>query len=366
MLIGPTIPVPAPPPLLAAITSVEVTHRDEGRSGFQVVFQIGREAGDVLDYALLAGPVLRTGNRLVLIVWFGALPQVLMDGLITNQQLQPGDQPGSATLTITGEDVSVAMDREEKSVEHPAQPEAVIALKIIAGYAQYGLIPVVIPPPTIDAPLPTERIPVQQATDLAYLRQMAERFAYVFYVMPGPAPLTNTAYWGPPVRIGVPQRALTVNMGSATNVTSINFQHDPLTATTLTGQVQDRSTGQRIPVRSFASLRPPLASMPALASFARSTIFRGAGLGVAQAMAQAQAATDASSDVLTVEGDLDTGRYGSLLQARGLVGLRGAGFSYDGLYYVKQVKHQISREGYKQSFTLTREGLGSTVPVVLP
>ncbi|MGQ9482266.1 MAG: hypothetical protein ACUVSZ_12880 [Chloroflexus sp.] len=194
MLIGPTIPVPAPPPLLAAITSVEVTHRDEGRSGFQVVFQIGREAGDVLDYALLAGPVLRTGNRLVLIVWFGALPQVLMDGLITNQQLQPGDQPGSATLIITGEDVSVAMDREEKSVEHPAQPEAVIALKIIAGYAQYGLIPMVIPPPTIDTPLPTERIPVQQATDLAYLRQMAERFAYVFYVMPGPAPLTNTAY----------------------------------------------------------------------------------------------------------------------------------------------------------------------------
>ncbi|MGQ9774667.1 MAG: hypothetical protein ACUVS0_14395, partial [Chloroflexus sp.] len=99
-------------------------------------------------------------------------------------------------------------------------------------------------------------------------------------------------------------------MGSATNVTSINFQHDPLTATTLTGQVQDRSTGQRIPVRSFASLRPPLASMPSLALFARSTIFRGAGLDAAQAMAQAQAATDASSDVLTVEGDLDTGRYG--------------------------------------------------------
>ncbi|WP_298405758.1 hypothetical protein [uncultured Chloroflexus sp.] len=366
ILIGPTIPVPAPPSLLAALASAEVTHRDEGRSGFQMVFQLGRERGDLLDYALLAGPLLRVGNRVVLIVWFGALPQVVMDGLITNQQLQPGDQPGSATLTITGEDVSVAMDREEKSVEHPAQSEAVIALKIIASYAQYGLIPLVIPPPTVDMPLPIERTPVQQATDLAYLRQMAERFAYVFYVAPGPAPLTNTAYWGPPVRIGVPQRALTVNMGPATNATSINFQHDPLTATTLAGQVQDRTTGQNIPVRSFASLRPPLASLPALGSFARSTIFRGAGLNAMQALAQAQAATDASSDVLTVEGELDTARYGSLLQARGLVGLRGAGFSYDGLYYVKQVKHQISRDGFKQNFTLTREGLGSTVPVVLP
>ncbi len=366
MLIGPTVPVPVPASLLTALASVEVTHHDEGRSGFQIVLQIGRERGDLLDYALLAGPLLRAGNRVVLVVWFGALPQVLMDGLITNQQLQPGEQPGSAMLTITGEDVSVAMDREEKSVEHPAQPEAMIALKIIASYAQYGLIPLVIPPPAIDVPLPVERTPVQQATDLSYLRQMAERFAYVFYIAPGPTPLTNTAYWGPPARIGVPQRALTVNMGQATNVTSINFQHDPLTATTLTGQVQDRATGQRIPVRSFASLRPPLASLPALASFARSTIFRGAGLNAAQALAQAQAATDASSDALTVEGELDTARYGSLLQARGLVGLRGAGFSYDGLYYVKRVKHQISRDGFKQSFTLTREGLGSTVPVVLP
>ncbi|MEF3274148.1 MAG: hypothetical protein K6356_07065 [Chloroflexus sp.] len=366
LLIGPTIPVPAPPPLLKALVSAEVTHRDEGRSGFQIVFQLGRERGDLLDYALLAGPLLHVGNRLLLIVWFGTLPQVLMDGLITNQQLQPANQTGSATLTITGEDVSVAMDRAEKSVEHPAQPEPVIALKIIASYGQYGLLPLVIPPPALDVPSPVERTPVQQATDLAYLRQIAERFAYVFYIAPGPAPLTNTAYWGPPVRIGVPQRALTVSMGQATNVTSINFQHDPLSATTLLGQVQDRTTGQRLPVQSFASLRPPLASFPALASFARSTVFRGAGLNVAQALAQAQATTDASSDALTVEGELDTVRYGSLLQARGLVGLRGAGFSYDGLYYVKQVKHQISRDGFKQSFILTREGLGSTVPVVLP
>jgi hypothetical protein len=367
MLIGPTVPLPAPPSLLEALASIGVTHRDEGRSGFQVVFQVGRGSGDLLDYAPLAGPLLRAGNRLVLTVWFGALPRVLMDGLITNQQLQPGERPGEATLTITGEDVSVALDRDERSVEHPAQSEQIIATKIILSYAQYGLIPAVFPPPTIDMPLPIERTPVQQATDLAYLRQMAERYAYVFYVTPGPAPLTNTAYWGPTVRVGVPQRALTVNMGPETNVATINFQSDPLTATTVAGQVQDRTTGQRLPVRSIASLRPPLASQPALAAFARGTLFRAAsGLNTAQAFAQAQAQTDAASDVVTVEGELDTAHYGGMLQARGLVGLRGAGFSYDGYYYVKQVKHTISGETYKQNFTLTREGLGSTVPMVLP
>ena len=67
---------------------------------------------------------------------------------------------------MTGEDVSVMMDLEEKSAEHPAQDETIIALKLIASYAQYGLIPVVIPPVVIDPPIPIERTPVQQGTDL--------------------------------------------------------------------------------------------------------------------------------------------------------------------------------------------------------
>jgi hypothetical protein len=48
----------------------------------------------------------------------------------------------------------------------------------------------------------------------------------------------------------------------------------------------------------------------------------------------------------------------------GLVALRGAGYGHDGLYYVGSVVHQLSRESYRQQFTLTREGLGSTLPVV--
>jgi hypothetical protein len=36
------------------------------------------------------------------------------------------------------------------------------------------------------------------------------------------------------------------------------------------------------------------------------------------------------------------------------------------LYYVKSVSHSIKRGEYKQSFSLQREGLGSTLPVVPP
>ena len=71
-----------------------------------------------------------------------------------------------------------------------------------------------------------------------------------------------------------------------------------------------------------------------------------------------------SSEAVTGTGSLDVLRYGRPLRARSLVGLRGAGLAFDGLYFVKNVKHKMKRGEYKQDFTLTRNGLLSTVPAV--
>ena len=42
-----------------------------------------------------------------------------MDGYVTDQQLNPGNEPGTSTLTLTGEDVSVMMDLEERAYSYP-------------------------------------------------------------------------------------------------------------------------------------------------------------------------------------------------------------------------------------------------------
>jgi hypothetical protein len=369
LLVGPTVPVPAPPDLLDALDQVEVSTAVRGRSGFQLSFSAGRSGpADLIDYPLLSRPTLRPFGRVVLLITFGGAPKVLMDGVITHRELTPGTAPGGGRLTVTGEDVSVMMDLEEKNAEHPAQAESVIAVVLIASYPTYGLIPQVIPPPLIDPPIPIERIPVQRGTDLAYLNEMAARFGFVCYVIPGPAPMTNTVYWGPPVRAGAPQRALTVDMGAETNVQHISFRNDGLAPTKVRGVIQDRTTNQAIPVQSVASLRVPLSAEPDWLTLpaGRTTLTTGSGLSTSQALARAQGAMDASTDSVTATGTLDALRYGELLSARGLVGLRGAGYTHDGLWYVKQVSHRIRRGEYTQSFTLTRDGSGSTVPAVLP
>lgn len=372
MLIGPTVVMPAPLPLTEALDRVEVTHTDEGRSCFQIVFKVGRSGPmDFMDYSLLSLPLLQPKMRVVLVVWFNCILRVLMDGLITHQELKPGSEPGQSLLTVIGEDVSSAMDTKELSMEHPAQDETIIAFKLIAMYAQYGMIPMVIPPLAIDPPLPIDRIPVQQGTDLQYLKAMAKRHGYIFYVEPGPLPATNTAYWGPPIRVGLPQRALTTNMGAQTNVEKIDFKYNARAATMVSGTVQDRMTNMQLKVQTFASLRlPPLAAMPHwLLHMADVRIKqqRYSGLTFIQAMARAQGEMDASNDaVVTGTGELDAMRYGDMLRPHGLVGVRGAGWSYDGFYYVKCVTHKIKKGEYKQSFTITREGLGAILPVVVP
>jgi hypothetical protein len=366
--IGSNNPQPASRELMEAIDSVEVTHNDRERSGFQIVFAVGRSgAKDQKDYKLLRNSLLKPFNRVILIVSFNAKPKILLDGIITNQQLAASNEPRGSKLTVTGEDVSVMMDLDEESAEHPQQDEATISRMLISKYSKYGMIPQIVKPSLKDRPNKNERIPVQQGTDLGYIKQLAERFAFVFYVEPGPVSGKNTAYWGPPRQGTRIQRALTVNMGSFTNVDSLNFQNNALAATTVAGKIQDRKNNRILKVQDKTSDRPSLSGKTALKSQSkvRVTQFRETGRSSTQANSRAQAMIDRSvDDVVTVTGELDSVRYGELLEIREKVGLRGAGYSYDGLYYVKSVTHKISKGEYKQSFTITREGVGATVQKV--
>jgi hypothetical protein len=71
-----------------------------------------------------------------------------------------------------------------------------------------------------------------------------------------------------------------------------------------------------------------------------------------------------SQDSVSGSGSLDVLRYGRLLRPRKLVGVRGVGVAYDGLYYVSSVTSRIKRGEFKQSFSLTRNGLISITPTV--
>jgi hypothetical protein len=366
LLMGPTVPVPVPKPVTEALQSVEVRHAAGQRSGFQMTFKFSNEP--LLNMALLLMAEIGPLVRVVLVATVNGVPQVLSDGVMTNQQVAPGVGEEQSTLTITGEDLTAVMNQVDLTgIPYPAMTPSARALAIIARYAIYGMIPLVIPEIFVDVPIPTDRIPTQRGTDLQYIEQLAREVGYVFYIEPGPAPGTNTAYWGPEVKIGAPQPALNTNMDAHTNVESLNFQFDAQQTTLPVVFIHNELTKLPIPIPipDIDLLNPPLGLVSGFPSrirqvrnVAQFSPIRAAAAGAGQA--------SRSADAVRGSGSLDMLRYGHILKARSLVGVRGAGELYDGLYYVQSVTSRIQRGEFKQEFTLTRNGLVSTVPVVPP
>mgnify|MGYP003597080865 CR=1 FL=1 len=242
--------------------------------------------------------------------------------------------------------------------------EARVAL-ICAKYAAFGLIPLPIPVLFPDVPIPIDKIPAQQGTDLEYIQQLAEEIGYVFYVEPGPAPGTNIAYFGPEIKVGVPQPALNLDMDALTNVESLSFSFDPTKGVLPVVLIQNQLTRAPIPIPipNLNPLQPPLGVLST--PIANIKVLKDtAKLNPMQAISRGLAEAKRSQDSVSATGSLDVLRYGRVLKARRLVGVRGAGIAYDGLYYVQSVTSTLRRGEFKQSFNLTRNGLVSITPRV--
>jgi hypothetical protein len=366
LLLGPAVPVPAPQPVLDALTGVQV-NRGGTRNGFQLSFAAGKAS--LLTRVLLPAGYFDPGIRVILVVTFRGVPNVLMDGIITRQEISPSNDPGQSRITITGEDLSVLMDIVEKPfMRWPALPAAARVATILAQYAVFGIVPAVIPPIFLDTPIPTDQIPTQTGTDYQYIQELAGQNGHVFFIEPGPLPGANIAYWGPDFRIPRPQPALRVNMDAATNVESLSFSLDGLAKKILVLSVMDPITKKvpiPIPIPNISLLRPPLGARltpPLKVEFSRDV----SKLNPVKAVALALARTADSSDAISGSGQLDVLRYGHILKDRQIVGVSGAGLAYDGFYFVKSVTHNIKRGEYKQSFNLSRDGLISATPGVVP
>jgi hypothetical protein len=369
LLMGPVVPLPAPRVVIDALESVTVTTAAGSASGFQMQFSF--ESSSELNTIFLIAPALSSSVvtpplRVLLIVTINGLPTPLFDGVMTNVQVQAAHNGNAGTINVTGEDLSKVMDTLDFSgLPFPAMPIAARVALICARYAAYGVIPLPIPEIFLDVPIPVEKIPAQEGTDLNYINQLASEVGHVFYIEPGPAPGTNIAYFGPEIKVGVPQSALNVDMGPHTNVESINFSFDPSKSVLPVVLIQNQQTRVPIPlpIPNLNPLQPPLGAVST--SISNIKILKDtAKMSPGKALSRGLAEAAQSQDSVTATGSLDVLRYGRLLKARQLVGVRGVGLAYDGLYFVKSVTNTLKAGEFKQSFELTRNGLISLTPTV--
>ena len=364
LFIGKVVTTIAPKEVMDALQSIQVTNSKE-TSGFQLSFSIGSMSSLSLN-RLPAGYFDPITTRIIIVVTVNGQQQVLMDGFITNQELTPSSEPGQSNLTITGQDLSLIMDLVQVKFAYPAMPEVAIINLVLAKYAFLGVIPLVIPPFIPNMKNPTQGYNAQNETDRAYIKRLAQKAGFIFFIQPGPSPGKSIAYFGPDINLPIPQAAVSINWDAHSNAESLSFSLDGLAKKVKVFLTYDPITKKipiPIPTPNINLFKPPLgarATPPANISFsdkAAAMTLPEVGQAVLGFMLNNNAA-------VTGNGSIDVTKYNQILRARMLLAVRGAGTTYDGYYYVDSVTHNIKKGEYKQSFTISRDGLGARSSIV--
>jgi hypothetical protein len=354
-----------PEPVIEALTDVQVTTSMGSQSGFQLKFTLGKNSP--IQQMLVSG-FFDPRRRVIIAVTVNGATSILIDGIVTKQDVTPNIAAGKSTLTVTGLDLTALMDFIDLTgIPYPVIPLFVIVELILAKYAVLGVVPMALPTLLSLVSNPLDQQPKQFGTDYAYITALASEVGAVFYLDPGPQPGQSTAYWGPDITalFGGTQPALSINMDATTNVDSLNFSYDGTLATQYFATVIDPNLGIPIPipVPNIDLLKPSLAQSQAtplkvtqLINLSGETTIKAALIALGKLLV--------TSEAITGSGELDVLRYGYLLKVRQRAAVRGAGAYYDGEYYVKSVTHTIKRGQYKQNFNLARGGVGSTVSTV--
>jgi hypothetical protein len=364
LLVGPVVPAPVPRELLEALTEVEVTNGVESPDGFRLTFALSTRS--VLHQAFLVAATRTPLMRVVIVVTINSIPKVLMNGVLTNQEVSAGERPGQSTLRVTGEGLTKLMDLQEwDGLPYPGMGVTAQVNAILMKYVAFGIAPLVIPPLNLSIQNPLNRWQSHTGTDLCHIQSLAAEVGYVFYLQPGLVPTTTTAYFGPEIKVGVPQPALNVDLDAHRNVKSMSFSFDSASSDLPIVLIQNPLTKAPVPVPipKINPLQPPLGLFgPPITKI--SVLKNTSKMSLPEALNAGLAKAACSQNAVAANGSLDVARYGRLLSARGLVGVRGAGFAFDGLYFVESVTTTMKAGELAQSFRLSRNGLVSITPVV--
>jgi phage protein D len=340
-----------------------------------IAVEVGERVGEPSSFALQVGIFKqRTGGwtrldetttsaggfspwqRITIAAGFDSQPDVLIDGYVAG--VAPRFEPVEADsyLLVWGYDASYAMDLDEKVREWPDKKYSDIASEL---FQAHGIAAGEVVDTQVLQGRDNELL-IQRGTDWQFLKNLARRVGFDVFVRGG------KGYFRPSELSRTPQKDLTVHFGqTATNVIwfeprvvgdlptkitmarpnavtkkieKVEVTTSPLRA--LGGRDSDALRGGRRVTPQPTALAPPDPVVSEQAMEALATGIRRR-----------------NDWIVTGEGEIDGMIYGRALRADGVVLIKGAGRTFSGRYYVTDVTHRITPDGYTQRFKVTRNGL---------
>jgi phage protein D len=346
---------PATPELIAVIQHLEVEDHaemaDMVRLSVAISIRDGCGSWNVVDEKIFQR---LTKLRINVNVGSGKT-EPLIEAYVIETNASFANQPGQSILNVVAMEPTVRMNLNHTVQPWPNMTDSGVAEKI---FSTYDFEPV------IDDTQPTrdedDYTQMQRGTDIQFMQALAERNGFECYVELNSETGKVEGHFHKPRLQLSPQGVLSVNMGDATNVNSFQARFDMLKPATAKAANVDVHSKEQQTANPTDLEDKALGSAPTVTGAnPRQVLISGTGLSqTGDLQTAAQSVVDRSSWAITAEGEVNTVAYGDVIRAKRPIMVRGAGLQFSGTYYVEQVLHSFSGDGYTQHFSLKRNASG--------
>ena len=291
----------------------------------------------------------------------GPSAQCIFDGYVLSQKLHLERGTTASSLSVWAQDATWLMNLTEHAREWVDVTDSAVAASI---FADYGITPAD-KNTQEDSPSHTEagHSLMQRATDIQFLRMLAQRNGKVCRVTCADTPGNRTGWFAAPDLGADSAATLSLNDPQAWTVNALDLNWD-VSAATAVNASQAIFTDKDPDGVSANETSSGLANLGDrdLGTFTGKpmTVMLAAPVDDAGELTQrAQAVLRESNWFVRCEGESDVERLGVVLRAGMVVTLAGIGALHTGKYLVWSVRHKITPDVHTMRFTLVRNAIGN-------
>lgn len=278
--------------------------------------------------------------------------QALIDGPVVGNDTQRSSEPGQSFITLIVHDDSALLNQEEQLSRFDNMADHEVAEQLFSEVDRIATIDAESTPAHVGGLTPTI---VQRGTGMQILRTLARRQGMHAYVLPGENPGQSVGCFKrlPTTAGDIP--ALVV-LGSERNVSGFNLTHNAQSP----AQVQAsalRVTDKGV-VTSTSNFRDLDLLGPQQAhqnEQSKATLVAPPHFGTGVDLDRHVAGqSDRASYAYQATGSIIGECYRGVMLPYNLVSVRGANAQSSGDYLIHQIRHQLTRSAYNQTFILKR------------
>jgi phage protein D len=336
---------------LAGAVWVEVHERMGEMTTYRIRYDIDISEGDL---PMLVDGRTDAGSELSVIAPVDGKNNYLVKGPVTGQQVHLEHGGAGSFVEVSGSDTSIAMDRETKTTlwSDVTDSDAVTAI-----VAQYGYVPDV--DSTDAGHYETKHTMVQRDTDLQFVRRLARRNGFIFWITCDELGIETAHFKRPPVDGGA-EGELIINLES-NNLSTLDINWDSERPTSVVAAQLDLNDKSDIdgdvsksPLRSLGDK-----ALDEIATETRSIHIAAAVDGSGDLQSRGEGALIEAGWFIHATCQTTIFALKSLVRAHTVINLRGAGSRFSGKYFVAGVRHTIDAAEHRMDVELIRNGWGA-------